>query len=167
MRVNGKDPIESGVVIDDGSRLVLTCEGDGPVTIEPRLYRYKSFLKHNGNSCSFTVQKASYKFTGTYKCVYTGINPSNFSSVHIFVRRKYRAYVWTWEVDWVTRYLFIMVCFLYNLQIQIFSLKPHQIIKLSGRKERMPLFHAFLLTPRPLISRYAWRMGLHHRPTWT
>ncbi|XP_053498105.1 macrophage colony-stimulating factor 1 receptor isoform X1 [Ictalurus furcatus] len=88
MRVNGKDPVESGVVIDDGSRLVLTCEGDGPVTIEPRLYRHKSFLKHNGNSCTFTVKNVSYKFTGTYKCVYTDINPSNFSSVHIFVRNS-------------------------------------------------------------------------------
>ncbi|MCI4381601.1 hypothetical protein PGIGA_G00253930 [Pangasianodon gigas] len=88
IRVNGEDPVESNVVIDAGSRLVLTCMGDAPVTIVPRLARHRSYSKANGNSSTFTVQKATYRFTGTYKCVYTGIDSSNFSSVHIFVRNS-------------------------------------------------------------------------------
>lgn len=92
IKVNGEDLVGSDVVIDDGSRLVLTCEGDGPVTIVPRLAKHKSYSKANGNRCTFTVPKATYRFTGTYKCVYTGIDSSNFSSVHIFIRSEYGVY---------------------------------------------------------------------------
>lgn len=88
------------MVIDGGSRLVVTCEGDAPVTIVPRLAKYKSYSVSNGNNCTFTVQKATYKFTGTYKCEYTGEDSSNYSSVHLFVKGKYNVHVWTWEVDW-------------------------------------------------------------------
>lgn len=93
IKVNSEDPAQSDVVIDADSRLVLTCEGDGPVTIVPRLAKFKSYSKPNGNNCTFKVEKASSKFTGTYKCVYTGIDSSNFSSVHVFVRSEYTVYV--------------------------------------------------------------------------
>ncbi|KAF7702314.1 macrophage colony-stimulating factor 1 receptor isoform X2 [Silurus meridionalis] len=85
IKVNGQDPGESDVVIDAGSLLVLTCEGDGPVNIIPRLAKFKSYSKANGNICTFAVQKATSQFTGTYKCVYTSGKFSN-SSVYIFVR---------------------------------------------------------------------------------
>ncbi|KAF5897586.1 macrophage colony-stimulating factor 1 receptor, partial [Clarias magur] len=86
IKVNGEDPVETDVVINAGSRLELTCDGDGPVNIEPRLAKYKPNSKPNGTSCTFIVQKATYKLTGTYKCVYTDTNSSIFSSVYIYVR---------------------------------------------------------------------------------
>lgn len=95
IRVNGEDPTESDVVIDAGSLLVLTCEGDGPVTIVPRLARYKSYSKANGTMCTFTVPNTTPRLTGNYKCVYAGIDSPNFSSVYIFVRGEYRVHVWT------------------------------------------------------------------------
>lgn len=95
IKVNGEDPAETDVVIDSGSRLKLTCDGDAPVNIEPRLAKYKSHSKPNGNSCTLIVQKATYKLTGTFKCVYTDKNSYIFSSVYIFVRGEYRVYTWT------------------------------------------------------------------------
>ncbi|XP_060742072.1 macrophage colony-stimulating factor 1 receptor-like [Tachysurus vachellii] len=92
IKVNNKDPVDSNVVINGGSRLVLTCEGDAPVTIIPRLAKYKSYSVSNGNNCTFTVPKATYKFTGTYKCVYTGVDSSNYSSVHLFVKDSKRLF---------------------------------------------------------------------------
>ncbi|KAK3558359.1 hypothetical protein QTP86_017231, partial [Hemibagrus guttatus] len=86
IKVNNKDPAESDVVIDSGSRLDMTCEGDAPVTIVPRLAVHKTFSQSNGNRSTFTVKKATIKFTGTYKCEYTGMDSSNYSSVHIFVK---------------------------------------------------------------------------------
>ncbi|XP_060771184.1 macrophage colony-stimulating factor 1 receptor-like isoform X2 [Neoarius graeffei] len=88
LKVNNEDLIESDMVIDAGSRLVLTCEGDGPVTIVPQLAKHKKYSKANGTRCNFTVSKTASEFTGTYKCVYTGINSSNFSSVYIFIRNS-------------------------------------------------------------------------------
>lgn len=95
IRVNNEDPVESEVVINAGSRLYLTCEGDGPVTIVPRVPRFKSSCIANGSKCTITTEKAIVKFTGTYKCVYIGKESSNFSSVHIFVRGEYKVYAWT------------------------------------------------------------------------
>lgn len=92
LKVNNEDLIESDIVIDAGSRLVLTCEGDGPVTIVPQLAKHKKYSKANGTRCNFTVSKTASEFTGTYKCVYTGINSSNFSSVYIFIRSEYGVY---------------------------------------------------------------------------
>lgn len=78
--------VESDVVIDAGSQLLLTCEGDQPVMWVPRLKKHKRHIKNTGNKCTFMVASATAEFTGTYKCVYIGKETSNFSSVHVFVR---------------------------------------------------------------------------------
>ncbi|XP_058264247.1 macrophage colony-stimulating factor 1 receptor-like [Hemibagrus wyckioides] len=86
IKVNDTDPVGSNVVINSGSPFVMTCEGDAPVTIIPRLAAHKPFSQSNGNRSTFTVKKATTSFTGTYKCQYTGMDSSNYSSVHIFIR---------------------------------------------------------------------------------
>ncbi|XP_051514407.1 macrophage colony-stimulating factor 1 receptor-like [Myxocyprinus asiaticus] len=86
--VNSEVLTSSDVILNTGSPLLLTCEGDGPVTWLPRLFRHKRYIsKGVGNIQSFRVDKASVDFTGTYKCVYTNGKKSNVSSsVHVFVR---------------------------------------------------------------------------------
>ncbi|XP_062857069.1 macrophage colony-stimulating factor 1 receptor-like [Trichomycterus rosablanca] len=84
IRVNHKDLVESDVVLDSGSRLVLTCEGEQPVKWVPRLTKHKRYSRSTGNKCTFSVESATAEFTGTYKCV--GKETSDFSSVHVFVK---------------------------------------------------------------------------------
>ncbi|XP_056625497.1 macrophage colony-stimulating factor 1 receptor [Triplophysa dalaica] len=75
----------SDVILDSGSPLCLSCEGNGPVTLIPRLAKHKRFIsKRNGNVCIFDVKKARAEFTGTYTCVDDESNMS--SSLHVFVR---------------------------------------------------------------------------------
>uniref|UniRef100_A0A3B4DQN8 receptor protein-tyrosine kinase n=1 Tax=Pygocentrus nattereri TaxID=42514 RepID=A0A3B4DQN8_PYGNA len=78
--------VGSDVVLNSGSPLILTCEGEGPVKWSPRLYKHKHYSKSSGNSCTFSVEKATVEFTGTYKCMYHNKSAPNFSSVHVFVR---------------------------------------------------------------------------------
>ncbi|KAA0709845.1 Macrophage colony-stimulating factor 1 receptor CSF-1 receptor [Triplophysa tibetana] len=75
----------SDVILDSGSPLHLSCEGNGPVTLIPRLAKHKRFIsKRKGNVCSFNVTTATAEFTGTYSCVDDESNVS--SSLHVFVR---------------------------------------------------------------------------------
>lgn len=109
--MNNEVPAESGVVLDAGSRLVLTCEGVRPVNIIPRLTRSELIYNADRSSCNVMMQKVTFKVTGTYMCVYIGMETSNFSSVHIFVRGECRVYVWTFGlglIDLVTMIVFIM-----------------------------------------------------------
>ncbi|XP_051506477.1 macrophage colony-stimulating factor 1 receptor-like isoform X2 [Myxocyprinus asiaticus] len=86
--VNSEVLMSSDVILDTGSPLRLTCEGDGPVTWLPRLSKLKQYISGGvGNIQIFRVDKASVNVTGTYKCVYMNGNHSNVSSsVHVFVR---------------------------------------------------------------------------------
>ncbi|XP_036431546.1 macrophage colony-stimulating factor 1 receptor [Colossoma macropomum] len=86
IRLNPEDVVGSDVVLNSGSPLVLICEGEGPVMWSPRLYKHKRYSKSSGNSCTFSVEKATVEFTGTYKCIDKNKRASNFSSVHVFVR---------------------------------------------------------------------------------
>ncbi|XP_030649990.1 macrophage colony-stimulating factor 1 receptor [Chanos chanos] len=88
IKVNSKALTSSDVVMDSDSPLLLSCEGDGPVTWIPRLAKHKRFIsKNKGLYCNFKVEKATAEFTGTYKCVYTAKNYTDlFSTVHVFVR---------------------------------------------------------------------------------
>ncbi|XP_035392206.1 macrophage colony-stimulating factor 1 receptor [Electrophorus electricus] len=79
--LNGAD-----VILNVGSRLHLTCEGDGPVKLTPWLAKHRRYVKSSGNSSTFSVTKTDVWFTGPYKCEYTTRNDRNVSSVHVFVR---------------------------------------------------------------------------------
>ncbi|KAK1789301.1 hypothetical protein P4O66_015242, partial [Electrophorus voltai] len=79
--LNGAD-----VILNVGSRLHLTCEGDGPVKLTPWLAKHRRYVKSSGNSSTFSVAKTDVWFTGPYKCDYTTRNDRNVSSVHVFVR---------------------------------------------------------------------------------
>lgn len=85
IKTNTGDVVGSDVVMNAGSRFVLTCEGDSPVTWIPRLYRHNRYIKPSGNRSTFNVSKATVDLTGTHKCGYSSRN-ANFSSVHVFVR---------------------------------------------------------------------------------
>uniref|UniRef100_A0A3B1K7Q1 receptor protein-tyrosine kinase n=1 Tax=Astyanax mexicanus TaxID=7994 RepID=A0A3B1K7Q1_ASTMX len=86
IKVNSEDLHGSDVIVPSNSRLVLRCEGDAPVTWIPRLSKHKRNIQCSENSCTLSVDKATYSFTGTYRCVYQNTSVSSFSSVHIFVR---------------------------------------------------------------------------------
>ncbi|XP_066522884.1 macrophage colony-stimulating factor 1 receptor-like [Hoplias malabaricus] len=83
---NTGNMVGADVVLDTGSPLILACKGESPVIWIPRLRRHKNLSKCTGNSCIFSVDKATVDFTGTYKCVYKSRPDSSFSSVHVFVR---------------------------------------------------------------------------------
>uniref|UniRef100_A0A8B9KY23 receptor protein-tyrosine kinase n=1 Tax=Astyanax mexicanus TaxID=7994 RepID=A0A8B9KY23_ASTMX len=86
IKVNSEDLHGSDVIVPSNSRLVLRCEGDAPVTWIPRLSKHKRNIQCSENSCTLSVDKATYSFTGTYRCAYQNTSVSSFSSVHIFVR---------------------------------------------------------------------------------
>ncbi|KAI7789484.1 macrophage colony-stimulating factor 1 receptor [Triplophysa rosa] len=83
--VNSDVVTGSDVILDSGSPLRLSCEGNGPVTLIPRLAKHKRLIsKRNGKVHSLHVKTATAEFTGTYSCVDDGLNVS--SSLHVFVR---------------------------------------------------------------------------------
>lgn len=78
----------SEVVVNPGSPLDLTCEGDNPVNWQTRLPKHKRFISRgSGNVRTLKVERPSSEFTGTYKCFYTGFQYSNLTtSVHVYVK---------------------------------------------------------------------------------
>lgn len=89
IKFNSKSVGGSEVVIRPGSRLILRCEGDGPVHWHPRLKKHKRHVsKGSGNVRTLKVDSPTAEFTGTYTCSYTAESKdSNLtSSVHVYVK---------------------------------------------------------------------------------
>uniref|UniRef100_A0A667ZXZ5 receptor protein-tyrosine kinase n=1 Tax=Myripristis murdjan TaxID=586833 RepID=A0A667ZXZ5_9TELE len=86
------------VVVTAGTRLRLTCEGNGPVNWQTRLAKHRRYvLKGTGNIRTLNVERPAAEFTGTYKCSYTS-GPQRVrdlvSSVHVYVKDPDRLF-WT------------------------------------------------------------------------
>lgn len=97
IKFNSEVVLSREVVVDPGTPLVLSCEGDRPVDWQTRLMKHRRYLsKANGNVRTFKVDHPSAEFTGTYKCFYTaGSYPSELTaSVHIYVKELNRLF-WT------------------------------------------------------------------------
>lgn len=89
IKVNSKVVTNPEVVVRVGRPLDLRCEGNGPVSWQPRLAKHRRFMsRSSGNVRIFRVERPSAEFTGTYKCFYTaGPKSSDLaSSLHVYVK---------------------------------------------------------------------------------
>uniref|UniRef100_A0A3Q2TBM6 receptor protein-tyrosine kinase n=1 Tax=Fundulus heteroclitus TaxID=8078 RepID=A0A3Q2TBM6_FUNHE len=101
IKVNSKVVTGSEVMVRAGRPLDLRCEGDGPVSWQPRLPKHRRFVSRgSGNVRTFKVDRPSAEFTGTYKCFYTaGPKSSDFaSSLHVYVKDPQRVF-WTSSIS--------------------------------------------------------------------
>lgn len=97
IKLNSKVVTSPEVVVRAGRPLELRCEGDGPVSWQPRLSKHRRYVSRgNGNVRIFKVERSSAEFTGTYKCFYTAGTKSNdlVSSLHVYVKDPLRVF-WT------------------------------------------------------------------------
>ncbi|XP_042563904.1 macrophage colony-stimulating factor 1 receptor [Clupea harengus] len=81
--------LDSDVILNVSSPLVLQCRGDALVTWQPRLARHKKHIVKGyarTQTQTFRVLRAEAEHTGTYKCVYTNTSLKHiYSTVHVYV----------------------------------------------------------------------------------
>ncbi|KAF7668449.1 hypothetical protein LDENG_00011930 [Lucifuga dentata] len=97
IKFNSEVILSPEVVVEPGTPLSLSCEGDRPVNWQTRLMKHRRYLsKANRNIHTFKVDHPSAEFTGTYECFY--IDGSHHrelrASVHVYVKDPNRLF-WT------------------------------------------------------------------------
>ncbi|KAM4586512.1 macrophage colony-stimulating factor 1 receptor [Fundulus diaphanus] len=101
IKVNSKLVTGTEVMVKAGRPLDLRCEGNAPVSWQPRLPKHKRFVSRgSGNVRTFKVERPSAEFTGTYKCFYTAGSKSSdvASSLHVYVKDPQRVF-WTSSIS--------------------------------------------------------------------
>ncbi|KAM4733112.1 macrophage colony-stimulating factor 1 receptor isoform 2-T3 [Anableps anableps] len=97
IKVNSRVVTSPEVVVRVGRPLDLRCEGNGPVTWQPRLPKHRRYVSRGSRNIRiFKVERALAEFTGTYKCFYTAGSKYNdlASSLHVYVKDPMRVF-WT------------------------------------------------------------------------
>ncbi|XP_063784586.1 macrophage colony-stimulating factor 1 receptor [Pseudophryne corroboree] len=78
------EPTVSEIIIQKGDPVTLICSGNATVK-----WKLATALKKHiqpGNNSVVQILQASYKDTGTYRCVYSDSDSSDSASVHLFVK---------------------------------------------------------------------------------
>ncbi|KAM4038801.1 macrophage colony-stimulating factor 1 receptor [Anomaloglossus baeobatrachus] len=75
------EPAGSEEVIQPGSRVNLTCVGNGPVK-----WIIQGKENKDNNNDLIEIEKATYKDTKNYTCVYASSNSTEHATVHLFIK---------------------------------------------------------------------------------
>ncbi|KAJ8015320.1 hypothetical protein DPEC_G00024900 [Dallia pectoralis] len=90
IKLNSRLVVGTEVILNPGTKMVLRCEGNGPVNWSTRLAKHKRLIsKGNGNDRTFKVDKLLAEHTGTYTCEYTSVDAKGLdlvSTVHVYVK---------------------------------------------------------------------------------